>query len=181
MKKIALTIVIISCSFLCSYGQDLILTKTSDIIQAKILEVTSNEIKYKKHNNPNGPIFSLEKSKVVSITYENGEKELIDIAPAPEVEKVLLSPFQPCGYEIMAYDLPYKLRYRNAMEACPEGFRLPTYRELECMCDHQKEIGYFEDRGQYWSSERGKTITFNDCESEDEDDDEELLIRCIKF
>lgn len=46
-------------------------------ISAKILEITPNEIKYKKCNNIDGPIFTKALSSVFKIKYSNGTSQLI--------------------------------------------------------------------------------------------------------
>ncbi len=57
---------------------DNILLGNGDEISAKVVEITPTLIKYKKCNNLNGPLVSIEKSKVFSITYSNGSKEVIN-------------------------------------------------------------------------------------------------------
>lgn len=58
------------------YAQDVIVQKNGTTIISKILEVGSTEIKYKKFSNPDGPVYSISKSDVISINYENGDKDL---------------------------------------------------------------------------------------------------------
>lgn len=62
-------------------AQDVITTKEGDDIQAKILEVTTTEVKYKKYTNLEGPIYVLSKSDVLIIRYENGEKDVFKDSP----------------------------------------------------------------------------------------------------
>ena len=59
-----------------AWAQDLITTREGKDIQAKIIEVTSDEIKYKKYNNQEGPTFTLKKSEVLIVRYSNGENEV---------------------------------------------------------------------------------------------------------
>lgn len=59
-----------------SYGQDIITNKSGEEIKTKVLEVTQTEIKYKKHGNTNGPTYTISKSEVFMIKYENGEKDV---------------------------------------------------------------------------------------------------------
>ena len=59
---------------------DLILLKNGDEISAKIEEITPNSIKYKRCDNLNGPLITIEKNKVFSVTYANGSKELMNKA-----------------------------------------------------------------------------------------------------
>ncbi len=62
------------------FSQDIITKKTSEDIQAKVMEVTTNEIKYKKFDNQSGPTFTLLKSDILMIRYENGSKDIFNEA-----------------------------------------------------------------------------------------------------
>jgi len=76
MKKLFLTGATLLLTLFC-YSQDLIIKRNADEIQAKVLEVTSSEIRYKKSSNPDGPTYSILRSEVFMIKYENGEKDVI--------------------------------------------------------------------------------------------------------
>lgn len=78
MKKIIFYTVITICTLTNSFSQDMITKKTSEDIKAKVIEVTVNEIKYKKFDNLNGPLFTLLKSDVLMIRYENGSKDIFN-------------------------------------------------------------------------------------------------------
>jgi hypothetical protein len=78
MKKIIFYTVITICTLTNSFSQDMITKKTSEDIKAKVIEVTINEIKYKKFDNLNGPLFTLLKSDVLMIRYENGSKDIFN-------------------------------------------------------------------------------------------------------
>lgn len=56
---------------------DFIICKNGDEIEAKVLEIGENEIKYKKCNNTEGPTISIRSSEVVMIKYPNGTKDII--------------------------------------------------------------------------------------------------------
>ncbi len=79
-------------------AQDVIITIEAQKIEAKILEISTNEIKYKKQNNLEGPIFVMATTEINSIIYANGEVQLfhseaedisdtIELASAPSVEQ----------------------------------------------------------------------------------------------
>ncbi len=78
MKKL-----IILCLALCAAGalraQDMIVLRnaTADEIPSKVLEVGEEQIRYRKASNPDGPVYSIRRSEVFFIRYENGEKEVI--------------------------------------------------------------------------------------------------------
>lgn len=76
MKKHLLLIVLFYAS-LMSMAQDVIVKKDGTTIQSKVLEISETEIKYKKWSNQEGPLYSIRRSLVDSINYQNGEVELI--------------------------------------------------------------------------------------------------------
>ena len=74
MKQLLVILFLLLCTNnLCA--QDVIVKKDGDIIRSKVLEVTPSGIKYKKQSNPNGPTYTINISDVLSVNYENGEKE----------------------------------------------------------------------------------------------------------
>lgn len=54
-------------------SQDVILKKDNSTIVSKVLEITNTEIKYKKWSNQDGPTYSISRSEVTSINYQNGD------------------------------------------------------------------------------------------------------------
>ena len=64
-------------------AQDVIVKKDGSTIVSKVLEITSTEVKYKKYNNLNGPTYSLIKTDIQVINYENGTKEMFDSVQTP--------------------------------------------------------------------------------------------------
>lgn len=60
------------------HAQDIIITKDAQKIEAKILEVSNSEIKYKKQSNLEGPTFILGVEELNSIIYANGEVQVLE-------------------------------------------------------------------------------------------------------
>ena len=94
MKKILFTCL---CSLFVSlslFAQDIIITTDARKIEAKILEVSKTEIKYKENSNLNGPTFILETQEISSIIYSNGQVKVYnhETAQAPEEEPVSAAP-----------------------------------------------------------------------------------------
>lgn len=83
MKKIVFLILLMLHSILC-VGQDIIVKKNTDEIQAKVLEVGLTEIKYKNWNNQEGPTYVINKSEVFMVKYANGDKESYADYAVPE-------------------------------------------------------------------------------------------------
>lgn len=61
-------------------AQDIIVTIDAQKIEAKILEVSKSEIKYKEADNLDGPTFILSMEEISSIIYANGKVTLFDHA-----------------------------------------------------------------------------------------------------
>jgi hypothetical protein len=58
------------------FAQDLIILKTGDEIKAKVAEIGIDNVKYKKYDNLSGPVYTLKKSEIFMIKYENGDKDI---------------------------------------------------------------------------------------------------------
>jgi len=84
MKYILLFILFI-CSSNIIKAQDTLYMRTSESILVKVIEVGTTEVKYKKLDNLNGPIFSILKSDLLIIKYENGIKD--DFSSIKKIEE----------------------------------------------------------------------------------------------
>ncbi len=62
-----------------TFSQDMIVLKNGDEISSKVLEVTSDVVKYKKWSNQDGPTYSSTKAEVFMIKYANGTKDVFNI------------------------------------------------------------------------------------------------------
>lgn len=60
------------------YAQDVLTKKNGDEIEVKVIEISTNEIEYKKWSNQDGPSYTLLKNEVFMIKYNNGEKEVFN-------------------------------------------------------------------------------------------------------
>ncbi len=63
-------------------AQDIIVTRDARKIDAKVLEISKTEIKYKTTDNLNGPTYILNTEDLVTIIYANGKVELFNIGGA---------------------------------------------------------------------------------------------------
>ena len=73
MKK---GLLILLCLPMIGFGQDNIILKNGEEISAKVLRINTDNIEYKKLSNSQGPTYTVDKSDVFMIKYENGEKEV---------------------------------------------------------------------------------------------------------
>jgi hypothetical protein len=70
------------CLFASSaYSQDVLYTTAGNKLQAKVLEINLNDIKYKDFNNIEGPTYVISKTDIVLIQYSNGVTEVINSNP----------------------------------------------------------------------------------------------------
>src|SRR5438552_11348675 len=72
MKQIFLLIVVLFFILAFSYSQDKIYRNNGKIIEAKILEIGSNEIRYKEFQNLDGPVYILETDRIKKVVFVNG-------------------------------------------------------------------------------------------------------------
>lgn len=85
MKKV---FVLLSFVSLNVSAQDVIVKKDGSTILSKVLEVNQNDIKYKKYSNQNGPTYTIGKSDIISINYENGDKDMFgEVENQPQTQK----------------------------------------------------------------------------------------------
>ena len=59
-------------------AQDIIVTKDSKRINAKVTEVNEDNVRYKNFDNLDGPVYTLPKSNIVTILYQNGQVETFE-------------------------------------------------------------------------------------------------------
>lgn len=87
IKKLSFLLLFTALTANLSFAQDLITKKSGEDVKAKVIEVTTTEIKYKKTENLNGPLFTILKSDVFSVRYENGSKDVFNDSNTSEKEK----------------------------------------------------------------------------------------------
>lgn len=74
MKNLCVILIAI-CFCGTSFAQDKIHKKDGALIEVKVIEVGTDEIKYKMFIDQTGPIYSLDKDRIIKIVYENGRTE----------------------------------------------------------------------------------------------------------
>lgn len=75
MKKTLLLTILIFLS-LYVISQDVIFTSNGDEIPSKVVEITNQEIKYKKFEQLDGPLRNINISEVFMIIYQDGSREI---------------------------------------------------------------------------------------------------------
>ena len=72
MKKILAIFALALAYCAAANAQDHIVTRSGDEINGKVLEVSSEIIKYKRADNPNGPVYVLDIDEMVKPMVNNG-------------------------------------------------------------------------------------------------------------
>lgn len=75
MKKLNLIVCIIFFSGITGFAQDTIIKKNKEQVIVKIIEVGPAEIKYKRFDMPDGPVYTESKSGIAVIKYANGTQD----------------------------------------------------------------------------------------------------------
>jgi hypothetical protein len=79
MKRISLLLVVVLClAGLRVVAQDRMYKKNGEIIEIKLLRLSSTEITFKKFDNLDGPEYSIPKGDVVRIRYANGSSDVFE-------------------------------------------------------------------------------------------------------
>lgn len=81
-KKIVLMIICLAGNA-TMFAQDIIIRKNGDEIEAIVREIGIEEVRYKKFENQNGPIYRLKKSEISMIRYEDGSRDVFNKASTP--------------------------------------------------------------------------------------------------
>jgi hypothetical protein len=79
MHRLFCIIVIVLASFLSCKAQDILFWRAGDSIAVVVVEVHKEDIKYKRFDNVNGPIYTTAKSDVAKIRYANGVEDLFPL------------------------------------------------------------------------------------------------------
>lgn len=82
MKRLLLILLLVVGSSVYAAAHDVILKLNGESIKALVIEVGETSVKFKRMDNPNGPVYVCSLSEIQSITYENGKVEEYN-APSP--------------------------------------------------------------------------------------------------
>lgn len=88
--KLILSVFLLTIGFLSVKAQDVITKKDKTTINAKILEIGLDEIKYVPADNQTGPVMNIDKTEVFKIKYATGQEwfnapDQYSASPATEV------------------------------------------------------------------------------------------------
>ncbi|WP_354578182.1 hypothetical protein [Hymenobacter sp. UYP22] len=76
MNRLLLSLILLLAGF-AAHAQDLLTKTTGEEVQVKVLEITPTEVRYKRTDNPDGPLITVRRNDVFMIRYANGTKEML--------------------------------------------------------------------------------------------------------
>jgi hypothetical protein len=85
MKKTVLILVGFIMMCIHAMSQDIIVMNDKTEIKSKVVEIGDSEIKYKKFENLDGPVYAAKKTGVFMIIYANGQRETFAINTSPAI------------------------------------------------------------------------------------------------
>ena len=88
-------------------AQDIIVKRSGDEIEAKVEEIGTTEIKYKRFDNEAGPTYTILKSEVFMIKYANGSKDIFE----ESVPEKTSTPIKTANTSEKKEKQPIKLQY----------------------------------------------------------------------
>jgi hypothetical protein len=77
-----------------AHAQDLLTKRTGEEIAVKVVEITPSEVRYRRTDNPTGPLITVWKVDVFQIRYANGSLEM---APLPAAASAPVPTFAPAA------------------------------------------------------------------------------------
>jgi hypothetical protein len=131
MKKIiSFLFLFIFGSALISSAQDIIYKRDGSKEEAKIVTIGTRDIQYKKFNNLEGPVYTLAKSQITMITYQNGEYEMFT-TPKDEAKVAKQELSENFARNLLGYHLfdvvygDFTLSYERILSSGTVGIVIP--------------------------------------------------------
>ncbi len=144
-------------------AQDMIIMTNGDEVQAKVTAVTSNEVTYHRYDNPSGPLYTTEKSKIFMVKYENGTKDLFGTDSATTAKRVaptirfqgygMLGTLFSSGSAAATADVGLGVRVGRSLYA---GLHTGLHSELHIYTERD----YDDDTGRWESEKELDTYTY---------------------
>lgn len=154
MKKL-FSLIVVSVMATLAFAQDIIVTKDKEQIQAKILEVSAGEIKYKKHSYLDGPTFSIDVDNILTVAYENGDVEVYDKEFMAEKEEMI----QEKAEELLKLQATYGTFEKE------DGFYYLRHESSMTKMDKKAYLNFIEQNcpEAYKSYQKGNTLFTAGC------------------
>lgn len=132
MKTNIIFLMVFMCAYaLDSVSQDIIYKKDGSREEVRVILIGEREIQYKKFSNLDGPVYSINKSNILLITYETGDYEIVSKAARPEnIRKHdLATDFARNILSYHAFDVvfgDFTISYERLISSGILGFKVPV-------------------------------------------------------
>ena len=80
IEQLTVFLAFLAMGTLTANAQDVMTLNDGNEIRARVIEISSTEIRYKLFENLDGPTIAISRNEVFAINYENGEREIIHSA-----------------------------------------------------------------------------------------------------
>jgi len=142
MKKLWITLSFLGVMFAC-YSQDVIVKRNGEEIRSKVIEIQEILIKYRQFDNLNGPIYTIGRSEVVMIRYQNGSVEYFDDPPSePDGSQEDQEKRQLYENKVLSYN-----RLKNTGAALAIGGGLGTIGGIVLVANSDLDTDPYDDQG----------------------------------
>ena len=125
MKKVFIILLAIIGFGISVSAQDVITLKNGTDINALVQEIGDVEIKYKKFDIPSGPNYTLKKSEILLIRYENGSKDIF----SEEVKQIETKDISITEFKDFTLNRSKQIRVLS-LNKTPNGFGLKLQKSL---------------------------------------------------
>ncbi len=123
------------------WAQDSVILKNGTEIQVKVLEVSSAQIKYKKQENPDGPLYTYSIKDVLLIKYANGTKDVFG-SQSSSVTTALPEPNSPRIETVE--QLRYRRGFCSGQFVSPQGNRLSGAETRQLLSATPAALDYYQ-------------------------------------
>ena len=79
--RTSILLLLFACFSFLAHGQDVLTKRTGEELNVKVIEITPTEVKYRRTDNPDGPLIGVWKAEVFMIRYANGTKDILNAPP----------------------------------------------------------------------------------------------------
>lgn len=150
MKNI---IIVLALTFLSmySYAQDIIVKRDGSIIQAKVSEIDTSGVKYKKWTNQDGPTYVISKSDILAINYPNGEKDTFEETTASSPTNttsqktsstIKATPTSNNSLLIEKYNSPLRMKVEPSKKKAKSAFMIMGVNENSTLSSEELDIEF---------------------------------------
>lgn len=132
MKKL-LFVTILLISVVELFGQDSILKVNGEKISVKVLEIGTDNVKYRKFSNLDGPLYTIAKDELKEIIFENGDKEVFNNSATKANDSKVTDSRKSVFIKTTAdSDMrPTQEVWKEEIEKCPQLRKVDTKEESD--------------------------------------------------